>query len=89
MIRSIYFTFGLFIALWGLSLICIDSIIIKKESAWIVSEPSISQYFKTNDKQQRILMLPAWVAFGLVSLGTVTMLYSVALPDQETVKKKI
>jgi hypothetical protein len=89
MIRSIYFTFGLFIALWGLSLICIDSITIKEESVWLVSKPSISQYFTINDKKQRILFLPSWIAFGLVSFGTVTMLYSVALPDQDAVKKKI
>ena len=88
MIRTIYFTFGLFIALWGLSLICVESITIRKERTWIFSDPSISSYFQTNDKKQKILQLPDWVAFGLISMGTVTMLYSVALPDQQSQKKK-
>lgn len=88
MIRSIYFTFGLFLALWGLSLVFVDTIVIRKERDWVTTKPAVKQYFQTNNKNQRYIELPEWISFGLISFGTVTMLYSVALPNNADQKKK-
>ena len=73
---------GLFITLWGVSFLFVDKLMIKAKEV-----PPQQQAFRgffaavtPNGNKHRIIDPPEWAAFSLLSIGTVTMLYSVALP---------
>ena len=58
-------------------------------NAWKV-EPTIERdpsfrgfYVTLNESKQRVFNPPQWLAFCLMSVGTVTMLYSIALPKKQ------
>ena len=80
--RAMFFSMGLFIALWGISFLFVDKIILKMEA-----DPQRTHDFRgllsiAADNQQMVDP-PDWAAFGLISLGTVTMMYSIALPRRK------
>ena len=80
--RAAFFSVGMFVALWGISFLFVDKIILKMQA-----EPGRNEDFRgllsvTPDRQQ-MFDPPDWAAFGLISLGTVTMLYSIALPRKK------
>jgi hypothetical protein len=80
MLRSTFFAMGLFVALWGISFLMVDKIVLTlRDSA--PKNPQIRGLFLTSgpDRKQ-VLDPPDWAAFSLMSIGAVTMLYSVALP---------
>ncbi len=73
---------GLFITLWGISFLFIDKLMIKTKEV-PAQEKAFRGLFAAvtpNGKQHKIVDPPEWAAFSLLSIGTVTMLYSVALP---------
>lgn len=82
MLRASAFAFGLFVALWGASFLVIDKIVLfdpPEEKAGIRG-----MLTKHNvDFEERPVIDPAeWTAFLLMSMGSVTMLYSIALPKK-------
>ncbi|MCH8829894.1 MAG: hypothetical protein IID45_09985 [Planctomycetes bacterium] len=85
MLRSTFFSAGLFVALWGVSFLFVDKVhLTMKEGNSPESERGFRGFFSrmtTTDKQkQRMIDPPDWAAFSLMSVGAVTMLYAVALP---------
>lgn len=89
MVRSTFFAIGLFVTLWGLSFLTIDKLVLNRttETAQTQRQSGMRGMFgmttTTNAAQQKVVDPPDWVAFSLMSVGTVTMLYSVALPKKK------
>jgi hypothetical protein len=82
MLRSTFFSVGLFITLWGISFLFIDKLMIKAKEVPL-QQKTFRGFFAAvtpSGDQHRIVDPPEWAAFSLLSIGTVTMLYSVALP---------
>lgn len=83
MLKSCFFATGLFVTLCGVSFLFVDKLILNaKEDA----EPNsgISAMFSSvTPDQQRVIDPPDWAAFSLMSVGAVTMLYSIALPQPQ------
>jgi hypothetical protein len=83
MLRGTFFSIGMFIALWGVSLLFIDKLVINmpEDSA---RTPGFRGMFAGNQQQrQRVIDPPDWAAFSMLSIGAVTMLYAVALPKKQ------
>jgi len=82
MLRSTFFSMGLFVALWGAAFLAVDKVILTSR-AQSDREPGFRGLFTSVDAQrQQIIDPPDWAAFSLMSVGAVTMLYAVALPKK-------
>ena len=83
MLKSCFFATGLFVTLCGVSLLFVDKLILNAEEG-AEPESGISSMFSsvTPDRQQ-VIDPPDWAAFSLMSVGAVTMLYSIALPQKK------
>lgn len=83
MLRASGFALGLFITLWGGLFLSIDKIVLHKTDDYddrmsirgMLSSPEV-----LNTESRAVVDPPDWAAFGLMSLGSVIILYSVALP---------
>ncbi len=82
MLRATFFAIGLFVALWGVSFLFIDKVVLTKKAEPTREAGFRGMFTAVNAQQQRIIDPPDWVAFSLMSVGSVTMLYSVALPKK-------
>lgn len=84
MLRSAFFSAGLFVALWGVSFLMIDKLVMHS-----ADDPSSKQsnfrglLTSSGPDRKKVIDPPDWVAFSLMSVGTVTMLYSAALPKKK------
>ena len=68
--------------MWGISFLFVDKLMIKAKEV-PKNEKSFRGLFAAvtpKGSQYKIIDPPEWAAFSLLSIGTVTMLYSVALP---------
>ena len=85
MVRAIAFAFGLFVALCGSSFLLVEEMVltVKHEAEKPRSDEFRGMFMRLNDHQQKVFSPPQWLAFSLMSVGTVTMLYSVALPKKK------
>jgi len=79
MIRALFFGLGTFVALWGMTLVAVDGVVLSFGSG-----DSDARLVKTLTTAlpdgRRVLSPPDWIGFTLVGMGGLTMLYSVALP---------
>ena len=80
MLRSMFFATGLFVALWGVSFLFIDKIVLAKSDAPAREQGFRGFFANTPVARDNVLDPPPWAAFSLMSIGAVTMLYAVALP---------
>ena len=73
---------GLFITLWGVSFLFVDKLVLKTKEGSLQQQSfrGLFAAMTPRGNQHRIVDPPDWAAFSLLSIGTVTMLYSVALP---------
>ena len=73
---------GLFITLWGVSFLFVDKLMLKTKEGPLQQQSFRGLFAAMTPRgdQHRIVDPPEWAAFSLLSIGTVTMLYSVALP---------
>ena len=84
MIRAIFFAGGLFVALCGVSFLMVDKMVLTASA----SKPEERTrefrglFMEDADSDRNVFSPPEWAAFCLMSVGTVTMLYSVALPKR-------
>ena len=83
MVRSIFFSLGMFIALWGGAFLVVDKMVLNTDS-----DPTAQGGFRglfggASQTKKKVVDPPDWAAFSLMSLGTVTMLYAVALPKKK------
>ena len=82
MLRSVFCSLGLFVLLWGAAFLMIDKVTLKMEEAPGDRSGFRGMFSSVGIKQKREFDPPPWAAFSLMSVGTVTMLYSVALPKK-------
>ncbi len=87
MIRSFFFACGIFVAMWGATFLMVDQMVFSwKVEPIIQRDPDFRGFYVTlNENRQRVFNPPQWIAFSLMSIGTVTMLYSMALPKKMNV----
>lgn len=82
MLRASFFAAGLFVLLCGISLLFVDKLVL----ANMEDEPAeadVQGLLATEPADEdNILDPPDWVAFSLMSVGSVTILYAVALPKK-------
>jgi hypothetical protein len=83
MMRSVFFSIGLFIALWGASFLLVDKLVLSTDSDPQGQGGFRGLFQNTSQSKKRVVDPPDWAAFSLMSLGTVTMLYAVALPKKK------
>jgi hypothetical protein len=79
MLRGTFFSIGLFIALWGVSLLFVDKLVVNVADD-TARTPGFRGMLANQQQKQRVIDPPDWVSFSLLSVGAVTMLYAVALP---------
>ena len=80
MLRASWFATGLFVCMWGLAFLAIDKVVLHQPTE---KDPGIRGMLAKQivDKETRpIVDPPEWAAFTLLSIGSVSMLYAVALP---------
>jgi hypothetical protein len=84
MLRSIFFAAGLFVALAGSSFLMVDKMVLtmKDEPEPVQEQEEFRGLFITRDNDRAVFDPPEWAAFSLMSIGTVTMLYAIALPKR-------
>jgi hypothetical protein len=84
MVRSGFFSAGLFVLMWGASFLMIDRVVFKvEESPSDIQKHAFRGLFTTlNAENKREMALPDWGCFSLMSIGSVTMLYALALPKK-------
>ena len=83
--RAIFFAAGLFVAMWGGTFLMVDEMVL---AAKVEPEPQRTEEFRglfmsKNADDKKVFNPPEWAAFTLMSVGTVTMLYAVALPKRQ------
>ena len=82
MMRSVFFSAGLFVALWGVSFLLVDKVVLNvKDDSRQTSFRGL--FTSVSPERKQVFDPPDWAAFSLMSVGAVTMLYSVALPKKE------
>ncbi len=83
MVRSIFFSTGLFVALWGGAFKMIDKIVLNIDQERSMDNGFRGLFSGVGVTQKKVFDPPEWAAFSLMSVGAVTMLYSVALPKKQ------
>ncbi|MBI3861110.1 MAG: hypothetical protein HY290_04360 [Planctomycetia bacterium] len=83
MLRSVFFSIGLFIALWGASFLLVDKLVLNTDSDANGQGGFRGLFQNSAQARKKVVDPPDWAAFSLMSLGTVTMLYAVALPKKK------
>jgi hypothetical protein len=82
--RASFFAAGLFVLLWGASFLVVDKVVLHmQEDASPRNSGFRGLFTTTNTARQRVFDPPDWAAFSLLSVGSVTMLYSIALPGKK------
>lgn len=82
--RAAFFAVGLFVTLCGVTLLFVDRIVMKAEADPQQREPGFRAMIGMRPvAQPKIVDPPEWAAFSLLSVGSVTMLYSFALPGKK------
>ncbi len=80
--RASFFAIGLFVTLCGASLLFIDRIALKADTGSMQRQPGLRAMMGFRP-QPKVIDPPDWAAFSLLSVGSVTMLYSFALPSKK------
>lgn len=80
MIRSCCFAIGLFIALWGGVFLWVDKLVLHEGPQTDPGFRGMLVKERIAEEQRPVIDPADWAAFLLLSVGSVTMLYSVALP---------
>jgi len=87
MLRGTFFSVGMFITLWGVSLLFVDKLVLNMPEDVAARTPGFRGMYQGNQQQQqqqrqKVIDPPEWAAFSLLSVGAVTMLYAIALPKK-------
>jgi hypothetical protein len=82
MMRATFFAIGLFVTLWGVSFLVVDKIELNMKSEAVPQNGFRGLFNAVGPDRKKVVDPPDWAAFSLMSVGTVTMLYSVALPKK-------
>ncbi len=82
MVRSVFFSIGLFVTLWGAGLLVVDKLVLNLKADSVQQSGFRGLFSAVSPERKQVIDPPDWAAFSLISLGTVTMLYAVALPKK-------
>lgn len=80
MLRAMFFAVGLFVTLWGGAFLMIDKVVLDVKTEAVKESGFRGLFSKVAADKKKVVDPPDWAAFSLMSVGTVTMLYSIALP---------
>lgn len=81
MLRTIFFSIGLATLLWGLPLFFVDKVTLNQRGEQASERQAVIRAVSApNLEGVREINPPIWLAYTLVTAGSLTMLYSVALP---------
>ena len=83
MLRSVFFSTGLFVALWGVTFLMVDKLVLNVKDDASQKSNFRGLFTSSSPERNRVFDPPDWAAFSLMSVGTVTMLYAVALPKKK------
>ena len=85
MLRGTFFSVGMFITLWGASLLFIDKLVLNMPDDAGGRNPNFRGMYQGNQpgQRQKVIDPPEWAAFSLLSVGAVTTLYAIALPKKQ------
>ncbi len=79
MIRSFFLSIGMFVLLCGAAFLMVDKIVLNsgpKQGQQEIS-PLQSVFLRVNQENRHELTPPDWSAFGLMAMGSITILYTV------------
>ncbi len=82
MLRGTFFSIGVFITLWGVSLLFVDKLVLNVQDDAARTPGFRGMLAGKSPQQPKIIDPPEWAAFSLLSVGAVTMLYAIALPKK-------
>ena len=82
--KSIFFSLGLFVMMWGATFLMVDKITLTIKDDSKRKEGFRGLFTTVNSEKQKVIDPPEWAAFSLMSVGSVTMLYAVALPKKNS-----
>jgi hypothetical protein len=82
MMRATFFSIGLFITLWGVSLLFVDKVVFTSREQAMRAQGFRGMFTQMTAPRPKEYDPPEWAAFSLLAVGAVTMLYSVALPKK-------
>ena len=82
MLRATFFGLGLFVALLGGSFLLIDQVTLNITDDGSRESGVRGMFTAITPERKTVFSPPDWAAFSLMSVGSVTMLYSVALPKK-------
>ena len=85
MFRATFFSMGLFVSMCGGVFLYADKIVLVDNGEKLEPEKPRGVLNMVSNQQvekglRRVIDPPDWTAFGLLSVGVVTVLYSIALP---------
>lgn len=83
MVRATFFAIGTFIALWGVSFLAVDKLVLNVKAEKPQEAGFRGMFTGVSPERKQVVDPPEWAAYSLMSVGTVTMLYSVALPKKK------
>lgn len=81
MLRTIFFSIGLATLLWGLPLFFVDKVTLNQRGERVSQRQAVVRAVSAPGRDGGLeINTPIWLAYMLVTAGSLTMLYSVALP---------
>ena len=83
MVRACGFAIGLFVAMWGGVLLTVDKLVLFEAPQEDSGFRGMLIATRVAEETRPVIDPPDWVSFLLMSAGSVTMLYSVALPRRK------
>lgn len=89
MIRSFFFAAGLYIVTCGLTCLLVDQMTLNWRD--LSNDPAGTRAWFTSVAEDRRFVLnpPDWLAFSLMTVGSVTTLYSIALPGPRRMQHQL
>jgi hypothetical protein len=84
MLRSSFFATGLFVLLCGVMFLFVDKIVLSSQEDPSRTPGIRGMFMSVNGNRQEVVDPPDWAAFSLMSVGAVTILYSIALPRKKS-----
>lgn len=73
----------MFVLLWGVSFLFADKIVLNDSGEKLQHDKNIRAMLSNQQIEKdvrRVIDPPDWAAFSLMSIGSVTLLYAIALP---------
>ena len=83
MLRSTFFATGLFVLMVGGSFLLVDKFVLNLKDESKEKAGFRGMFTTVTPDRRRVFDPPDWAAFSLLSIGSVTMLYSIALPGKK------